>query len=635
MAYNVEHRVEQSVRSLLDQHLPEGVRWDRIWVVASGCTDGTVEVVRDLAQQDPRLGVVVEPERRGKAAALGEVLARSTAPALVLLNSDAVAQPGAIDALLARSVGRRNPYAVMARPVLPRDAQGEWASTLQWMWDLHHEYHLELLADGRGAHLCDELLLLGGPRYPPLPTGVINDGSFLGVWLATHGGTCWYAPDARVEIEVPRRLPDHLRQRRRIHAGNAQVKSLLDASPTTLPRYFLRHPRSTLRQIARLAARQNGRRHLARVVAGEAISRGLAVWDRLPPARDHVCWTPVERPSRVTATPPRGTGVGSSARRDPPTGHRARALLEIAGRFGTGIPIEELVRLLPNSAPRDGPELERWLLAQPELAALIDGPARRGPGTDGERGDRRRRGVAYRAEAERLLSGPLGFARTWARCVAITGSTAYGEPNAGDDLDFFVVVRRGLVWLFLLRAYLALRLGSGRKGGSAAPPPCFNFVVDEAQARSEFNRVRDALVAREALAAIPISGGEYYRGLLAGAPWMAEPFPRLYAVRSERAGSTAAEPASAPARCANALVFPLLASYLQLVGLHRNWSDRRSAGRSGSFRTTTTPARLMFASARFDGLRESYRAMDHPCAPSYEGLDYAVGPATTWRGAYR
>ncbi len=630
VAYNVEDHIERSVRSLLTQELPDGVRWDRIWVVASGCTDRTVEVARRLALDDERIRLLVEPERRGKSAAVGEILTRSVSNAVVLLNSDAAAQSGAVAALLQRAPPGSPPYAVMGRPVVPEGPEDEWRSTLRWMWDLHHEYHLELLRDGTGAHLCDELLLLGGPRLPPLPAGVINDGSYFATWLAIHGGRCWYAPEARVEIEIPRWRREHLAQRRRIHVGNAQIADLLRAAPTTLPRFLCRHPRRALRSIARTLARDGGIRHFVRIAIDELTSRGQAWWDRRPPARDYVRWAPVTRAAPV---PDRtGAGTGRTATLPEAADRRAALLLTVAERFGSGLPLEEFARLMPVSMGVG--ETARWIAERPELAAIEDGHVSRPGAPPGPNADRRHRGALYRAEAVRVFSGPLAFADRWARCALVTGSTAYGEPEDGDDLDIFMIARRGTLWLLLLRAYLTLRL-RGRGTGRPLTTICLNYVLEEGEATREFTAPHGSLFAREALSAYPIFGDEYYRALLGRSPWMEKEFPRLYAERRSPSIAPPAPPVAWPVRVLNAGVYPVLASYLQLVGLVRNRRARSAATREASFRTLTRPARVMFASRRFEDLRRSYESFESPVDRSGGAVDSSVGPAAPWRGASR
>src|SRR5205807_10512433 len=59
-----------------------------ILVVASGCTDGTERVVEDWAGSEPRLRLIREAERSGKASALNAILARFRGDILVLVNAD-------------------------------------------------------------------------------------------------------------------------------------------------------------------------------------------------------------------------------------------------------------------------------------------------------------------------------------------------------------------------------------------------------------------------------------------------------------------------------------------------------------------------------------------------------------------
>ncbi len=601
VAFNEEANLRGAVRSLLDQRLPTGVRWGDVWVVASGCTDGTVAVAESLAGEDPRVRVVVEPDRGGKARALGAVFARARGDALVLLNSDARAEPGSVAELVSAAGGKSAPYAVMGRPVIPASTTGRWTPMLRWMWDLHHEFHLDLLADGHGSHLSDELLLVSLPTVAPPPIGVINDGSYLAVWLAQRAGGRWYAPRAQVAIQVPARLRDHLHQRRRIHVGNGQVASLLREPPSTIPEQFFRRPGATVRLLVRLLRRENGISEFARLATAEWASYALAAWDRLPPRRDHIRWQRIERP-----TTPTGRGGDRPPLGGTPTEERLTSLLRIAQRFDAGVDVAQLHELLPSDAPPTPAALENWIRTRPDLALVRDGrvfattpPGRPDPG-------RRDLATEYRRCGDRLWSGPLRFAQSLARCAGISGSVAYGEPRRGDDLDLFVVLRSGSLWWFLARAYLNLRRARWRDPDVGAPEVCLNYVIEDRAVVAEFAGRDGLLFAREALSVDLLAGDPYYRGLLASAPWMRSELPRLYDRRTVAPG--AIEPRLAPlgVRVLNALVFPVLASYLQLVGLLRNAHARRSGPSDSQFRTETGWRRVAFASARFERLRTEY-----------------------------
>ena len=614
VAHNEEGHVAASIASLLDQELPESVRWTRVWVVASGCTDRTVEIVKALAERDPRITLLVEEERRGKASAIREVLRRAEGDYLILLNADARAEPGAIAELVRVARPRRPPFAVMGRPIVPELPDDDWSRTLRWMWDLHHELHLAMLEEGEGAHLSDELLLLSLPAPFELEPGIINDGSYLAVWLTGSGGRCWYAPESRVRIEAPRQVSEHLWQRRRIHVGNAQVRRALGRSPSTLPRYWMEEPARATQVLRAAVSRPSGTRHLARIAFWELVGHALALWDRTPPRRDHVRWRKIRsHPTRRSSGPP-GDPHRSDGQPFDPIERRVRTILCVAEGFSVGVPLDRLVELLPRGAPRNVPELERWLRDRPGLARLEAGRAF-GPRTDGVGDpDRALRGESYRRWARELVEGPLSAAGHWVLCVGITGSTAYGEPQTGDDLDLFVVTRRGSLWIFLATTYLSLRLHRWSGASDGRPLPCFNLVLEDLSAQREFGRPQGFLFARESLAVRLLEGDDYYGHLLGRAPWIGEWFPRLYAERARSLPGRRPAPAPALARALNAVIFPWLASYLQLAGLWRS-SRRESSGRgAGSFRTVTGPGQLAFRSQRFEQIRRAYEPNLDPTA---------------------
>src|SRR5580658_1974714 len=251
VAFNEEQNIRASLRSLLDQDLPDGMQWSTIWVVASGCTDRTVKIVRTIAKSDPRVKLIVEPDRGGKARALDLIIQRADGEALVLLNSDARAEPGAIRALWNATLEKSPPYAVMARPVVPDESSSSTARIMGMVWSLHHEFHLDSLSSGRGNHLSDELLLLSRPGIPAVPEGVINDGAYIGAWLDRDGGTRVYAPSARVAIQVPQTLADYITQRRRILVGHSQIVELLGWTPSTLPSLAFSDPGAAVRIVWR------------------------------------------------------------------------------------------------------------------------------------------------------------------------------------------------------------------------------------------------------------------------------------------------------------------------------------------------------------------------------------------------
>jgi len=628
VAHNEERNLEVAVRSLLDQRLPPGVGWNTVWIVASGCTDRSVTIAQRLVEEDRRVQLVVEPDRTGKAHALGEVFRRAGGDALVLLNSDARAAPGSVAELVRIAGSHSGPFAVMARPVVAPEAPGRWTGMLHTMWDLHHTFHAELATQGGGSHLSDELLLVSLPTIPPIPDGIINDGSYFAVWLAQHGGRRLYAPAAHVAIEVPSRIRDHLYQRRRIPFGNDQVRTALGADPSTRFSYAYRNPRAGLELVRQtVALRKNGLRQLLVLASAEVAARSMSVWDHVPPRKDHVRWQRIRAPEPHPAPGwkiPEATSRGPGEPSVPALESRVAAIVDVASQFRTGVPLPDLVRLLPHDGPPSVEGAREWVEAHPELARMEGEHVVAPRFTMGALEERRARGQEFHRTAELLFRRPLRATRAWIRCSAITGSAAYGEPEHGDDLDFFVVTKRGALWWFLAYTYLAIRLGD-RRVHPREPNPCFNLVLEDQQAADEFARGQGFLFAREALTARAVWGEKYYRGLLASAPWMAAEIPRLYAERTGPPNAVRSEPASLVWRFLNLVIFPWLAAYLQFAGLLRDGRYRRRGRRDDQFRTETRFHRLSFASRRFERLREGYPG------PAYADSRLAASSRSTMR----
>ncbi|MGA7861192.1 MAG: glycosyltransferase family 2 protein [Thermoplasmata archaeon] len=293
-AYNEEPRIERSLRSILDQELPDELEWTKIWVVASGCTDRTAEIVQKFSEQDPRIALVAEAERNGKATALNHIFRRAEGDFLVLLDGDSVAAPGAVRSMWAAARGVSPPFAVMGRPAPPSAPIGKIYPEVELLYRLHHEYHAEVLSRGEGTHLADNLMLLSLGGNPTLPRSLVNDGPFLAHWVLGHGGRLLYAPDAGVILKIPLTWSDHLAQRRRIHWGHWQVRDLTGIEVTTLETHARTRPWEAWKIVVRsVRASPKGVQSLLALLMAEVAALTLARWDRVPPRREHAIWVPI------------------------------------------------------------------------------------------------------------------------------------------------------------------------------------------------------------------------------------------------------------------------------------------------------------------------------------------------------
>lgn len=79
-----------------------------LWVVDNGSTDGTPEFLQELAQKDPRVHLILNPDNLGFAAANNQALRQAKGEFLVLLNNDTVVPKTWLSRLIAHLVSHPN-----------------------------------------------------------------------------------------------------------------------------------------------------------------------------------------------------------------------------------------------------------------------------------------------------------------------------------------------------------------------------------------------------------------------------------------------------------------------------------------------------------------------------------------------
>jgi cellulose synthase/poly-beta-1,6-N-acetylglucosamine synthase-like glycosyltransferase len=282
------------LKELLDiinqERFPAGFVLKSIIVVGSGLDPEVSAVLRILAQRNDKLILVEEPIRRGKAEAINRILEEYRGDFLVLVNSDAQPERGAIAYLLSTIAGNRNVGMVSASPAL-ENPPGITGAVLRLMWSVHNECLLALNDRGNNNHCCDELIVLRSRAIRKLPRDTVNDGAFLAGSAYREGYSIQFCQGAHVQIDVPRRISDLLKQRRRILYGHAQIVRSVGQTPRTLESMIFISPKLGLSILVRTLAR-SPRLVLALPVAvvSELISVMGAVFDSVTSTKNHVPW---------------------------------------------------------------------------------------------------------------------------------------------------------------------------------------------------------------------------------------------------------------------------------------------------------------------------------------------------------
>jgi cellulose synthase/poly-beta-1,6-N-acetylglucosamine synthase-like glycosyltransferase len=224
MAHNEAANIGRLLETLGAQRTAT-VSIGEIVVVASGCTDETESIVRAQASRDPRVRLVVQARREGKASALNEYLRQTREKILVLCSADLLPAPDAIEQLVAPFEDAELGMSC-ARPVPVNDPGTFMGFAAHMLWNLHHQINLVSFKAG-------EMIALR-KIFERIPYHTAVDEASIEPVIRGQGYSVLYVPTALVYNKGPETLQDFLSQRRRIHAGHLEVRDSLGYSVSTM-----------------------------------------------------------------------------------------------------------------------------------------------------------------------------------------------------------------------------------------------------------------------------------------------------------------------------------------------------------------------------------------------------------------
>lgn len=278
-AYNEEKNIGKLLEALMRQEA-DIAELDEIIIVASGCTDRTVEIAEDFARRDARVRVIAQEKREGKAAAVGVFLREAKHDILVLESADTIPQICTVEYLVRPF---QDPAIGMtgARPVPVDSPHTLMGYTTHLLWSLHHAIALQ------NPKMGEMIALRRVVREMPR-TSV--DEAYLESAVQSAGFVLQYVPEAIVHNKGPETLSDFFRQRRHIHWGHLHLKhqtghavstASIFATLGTIWKQFCDPADYFLRRYIY---------YLPVAVALEGWGRALGYWDYYIVKREHIIW---------------------------------------------------------------------------------------------------------------------------------------------------------------------------------------------------------------------------------------------------------------------------------------------------------------------------------------------------------
>jgi biofilm PGA synthesis N-glycosyltransferase PgaC len=278
MAYNEEANIANAIETVLGQQLISGEITELI-VVASGCTDRTAEMVADMACDDPRIRLIVQERREGKASAVNLFISAARSPILLMVSADVIVKEGTIGALLQHF---QDPAVGMAggHPIPVNDEGTFLGHAVHLLWRLHDQI-------AREAPKLGEIVAFRNV-VPSIPFDTPVDEISIQALITQLGYQLVYEPSAVAYNRGPTTVGDFLRQRRRIYAGHIRIRKQQDYAASTMG------IRRIFRALLRSHAFTTPRAALWTVAAVllEATARALGYYDAVR-RQQHYVWATV------------------------------------------------------------------------------------------------------------------------------------------------------------------------------------------------------------------------------------------------------------------------------------------------------------------------------------------------------
>lgn len=253
-----------------------GARILEVIVVSSGSTDGTDDIVVDKMRRDPRIALLRQTERRGKASAINVFLALARGDIVIVSSGDILPESDAIAKLVAPFA---DPSTGMTggRPVPVNRDDTFIGYAVHLMWQLHH--HIAQESPKLGEMVAFRNII----RSIPEDTAV--DEAVLEALIVGAGYELRYVQDAIIHNKGPETLADFIRQRRRIAAGHMHLSrtkgyAVSTSSPFRILQAVWGQPSLSPRRFLWTAG----------VIALEAAGRALGWYDFLIRKKNPYIW---------------------------------------------------------------------------------------------------------------------------------------------------------------------------------------------------------------------------------------------------------------------------------------------------------------------------------------------------------
>jgi glycosyltransferase involved in cell wall biosynthesis len=223
-AENIRHLIESVFRQKSRFHT-----LTEIIVIADGCTDTTVPVIRKIT--DKRMRVIVKGKRSGQAVCQNEMLKMYRGDAILFLEADTLlASDRSIEEYIKASAS--NPAAGLiygpAQPLHGNNFYGKAVASVESI----RQKHLIDFRSGNNLYMLQHAKMLTKPFTDRFAWPAdVHDDTYIYMYCAGHAIKTVFAPNACANYRAPSTLADYIAKNRKFRLA---IRKLRDYFPRSL-----------------------------------------------------------------------------------------------------------------------------------------------------------------------------------------------------------------------------------------------------------------------------------------------------------------------------------------------------------------------------------------------------------------
>lgn len=278
-AYNEARNIGKYIQTVQNQKLPHYIKLKEILIVASGCTDNTVSIIKNHRKSDKRIRLISQKDREGKAIAVNILLDNVKTKLLILQSADTIPAKSCYAHLLEELV--KPDVGLAAAKIVPKDNPDTLVGFANHLkWNLHHKINLEYPERPKVGELIAFKKIF--ERIPP-KTAV--DEASIEPLIHLQGFKIVYVPSAIIYNQGPKTIREYLSQRRRIYAGHYVTKKkyayeIITLNSSRIIPIFIKNIKPDPKYIV----------YSLTTVLLETLARTIGYFDIKLKLRDHAIW---------------------------------------------------------------------------------------------------------------------------------------------------------------------------------------------------------------------------------------------------------------------------------------------------------------------------------------------------------